>query len=307
MGCAPRPAIPGQPSTPAPSVDPARATAARTEWALGGLALDVASVASTWNASPALVDWCGMVSRMHIAHAQVLVAIDPFQPDSSAPSPSNLSPTPRPDFVDLRSALAALADAEMTAADAAEVSGAPVTDASLALLWGALAITARSAQGALKASPDGSVPGPPPVAGTGVPTRVAVGTRQAALSVLLSHLNPLIYALEVVVARAPDDRTSSERLLTLQLDREAASAAMRAEGLMPSAPAADYQLPGDLHDPSQVPGTLGRLELNLQAAWARVAAASSGADRVSGWQAMAACAAGMRTGGVPQLYWPGWV
>ncbi|MEL4357199.1 MULTISPECIES: DUF4439 domain-containing protein [unclassified Luteococcus] len=285
-------------SAPSAPPDPALVQARDDEQRLVTL-LAAALAAPTAPRSPAQTAALKQLQGAHVAHLALLGHDEPLQP-GGAPSPQPAA-TPAPDASDWKTLSGKLAALEMSAQQHHRQAALAAADDPTCLLYASL-----SAFAGLNATP-----GRPVVAGGSVPSGVEVGSRADALGVLLSRWRALAEGLEIGIGQLPDKDPAlapgRQRLVAVWAERDRTAALLR-QARQDVAPAElNYQMPGTFTSPAEIGKTWTALEAAVYAAWARLAAASTGAERATALDAMAAQAARAYPAGSPVPYWPGWV
>lgn len=171
----------------------------------------------------------------------------------------------------------------------------------LALLLASLAVTAHAVRG----------PATPVVPSGPAPAHVDVGSPNEALSVLLSRLEALAQGLEVGVGALPstdrDTGTGEARQAQVWALRDRIESRLAEASATPTPGPLVYDLPGTTGSPAAVRALWGRLESDVMAAWLRVAASSTGAERAEAVDAATAQQDRVASLATPVTWWPGWV
>ena len=295
-GTAPGPPLPGDLAPLTPYAD----LAAHLDAAADGFS----ALAATPHVASSTVHWAGAAAAMCRAQAQPLRTQDPLSGTlgpvarpSGVPSLSaSPAPTPAP-----ASQLATMA-ARQRSLVAQFRSRCLIADAGdLALLLGSLTVSAHAVRG----------PSPAPAPTRLAPGHLDVGTRDAALTVLLTRVGALEQGLEVGLGSLPPkdgNRAAGERRLSevWALRDDVENRLVRASAAQTPGPLV-YHLPGSTDSPAAVRALWGRLESDVMAAWLRVAAASADADRGVAVDAAVAQQDRAAALGTPVTWWPGWV
>lgn len=253
------------------------------------------AVAGLTGTTPAFRAWATASAAMCAAQAAVLELPDPLAGHAATPAP--VTPT--------RQASMTAAAASITARQtklAATFSGLcqQAGEGDVALLFASLA-TAAHATATAKA----------PVAKSAVsPTHCDVGTRNDALQVVLSRVEAAVQGYELGAGRlaigAAGVTSARARINALWALRDQVQGLIVGASATPAPPALDYAMPGPFNSVAAINRTWGLLERGLMDAWARVAAASTGADRASALRQMIGQANQTMTLGVGLTTWPGW-
>ncbi|CEI49502.1 DUF4439 domain-containing protein [Propionibacterium freudenreichii] len=312
VGCAPSPVVnaPRARGSLKPATDALR-TAALDEQALATLTGTIAQQGESWRLSTATTAWCSGATTAHREHLTTLVRADPLGGVNADDSPViDLPATTAVPPQDAAGALAQLAAGYATAADhcRSTLMAAPTGPGSL--LWASLYCFSTAGAATLAAHPDGTSPGTPPVAGQAVPTGISVGSRDDRLAALLSRIDALRYGLETMIGRSGGARTDmKQRRTAVDNVRNQVAAQITAGSATPAGPAIDYELPGDVTNPTSWDAIWGELEAAVLSAWVSLAAASD-ADSDGRRSAMAGIDAQCLVPGqhgVGLAWWPSWV
>lgn len=287
-----------QQASATPTPDAALVAARSDEASMAAWCSGLPLVQSAGTIPAASVPVLAAVRDAHRAHAAVLAQPDPLVPSAASPSPSaaaaaKVSGT----WAAMQSQLAAR---EKTLAAHQRAAALAATHPARALLHASLMAFATGAPAATVA----------PVRGQVEPADVEVGTRLDALGVLLSTLRALAQGIQIGAGQLPLPSDYYEpalaRLKVVWTQRDQTEAAIRAaKGTVPTAPAS-YRMPGGFATPRQVRATWGALETSTLNAWGRLAAASTGQDRATALDAMAAQVTAVQATGVALSWWPGW-
>lgn len=294
-GCTPVPTVrprggtaPGASRTPDAALERARAGEAELV-----AALDAALAAPKAPRSPAQAAALRQLRDAHAAHVETLDRLGGI-PSIGTPSP----PADASAWAPLSKKIGAL---EARVGQTHRAAAGSATDPSQALLLASLATFT-----ALNTSP-----GRPVVDDTTSPAAAEVGTRTDALLVLLSRLRALAEGLEVGLGQIPSTDKLIEpmrkHLVQVWAARDRVEDQLRAAGQGIPPAELGYVMPGGFGSVAQARTTWALLEDDVTAAWARVAAASSGADRNRALDAMLAQARTALGLGAPLTRWPGWV
>lgn len=218
------------------------------------------------------------------------------------------SPSPAGSVGGLGEALAALNSNYAAAAGSHLASALTQTDPATAMLWASLYCYASAGQQLVANHPDGSSFGVATVEGTAVPARITIGSPAETLQVLLSRVDALRFGLQTMIGRSADSQPQmSTRTTQVEDLRNTVATRISSASASPSAPAIDYTLPGNVDDRNAWSQIWGQLESGVTAAWAPVAAASSGTQRSEALSSMSAQSLQAPSHSVALSWWPGWV
>lgn len=314
-GCSPSPLVDLAPTPSSiPTLDANRRAIAQAN-------ADLAVLASTSSLLAGIDDpfkvWAESLADQHLAYQKLLCQADPLAGVKANPTPVETITGAAASVRSQSEAAQLIAAKESDLADLiSSVASEPNTQsadsdqlASMSLVWISQWLSASVARDAM-IHEDSSVLGPPPVAGSVVPALTTIGTTAEAQQVVLTHQRALIFGLQAIYSRIvhPDDTKNLiyQRIGQVMRERDAMSSEITASGQTPPAQPPEYDIPGDITDPSQAQQIWGSLELAAMNAFARLAAVDD-ADRITAAGQALDHAERAHTLTTALPYWPGWV
>lgn len=294
-GCTPGPTVtprggakPTSSHTPDPTLVQARADEATLV-----MALDAALAAPKAPRSAAQTTALQQLRAAHAAHVEALDRMEPAGPTSVT--------TPNPDGSAWAALSQKIASLETRAQQAHRTAAQAAQEPARALLYASLATFAAL----------NTPPGRPVVDARTSPAAVEVGSRSEALGVLLSRLRALAEGLEIGLGQVPSTdkvvEPTRKHLAEVWAARDRVEAQLRADKQEVPPVELGYVMPGGFSSVAEARRTWASLEDGVTAAWARLAAASTGKDREQALDAMLAQAKVAVAQGAPLTRWPGWV
>lgn len=283
-------------ATPASASQQALRAATTQEQQLGDWLAALVSGAGRFGIPAATASLLAGLRDAHRAHASLLRQPQ-FSGDVTSATPTPTTKAPSGAWKQLAQQLT---NREQSLASSHQKAALAATDATSALVLCSLHVFA-----AAQASPTLAVR-----SGGGSPSLVAPGTRLDALQVLLGRLRALDQGLRTALGQLASSNAWRTTLAARQQQvwtlRDQVIAQVVALGGDPAAPHVGYVMPGGFGTVAAMRHTVGLLEDGLLQAWARVSAASQGADRKTAIGQMDAQAARVVADGVGLTRWPGW-